>query len=201
MWSDWQPEVISADFAKLAEGELTLLRVFPLWPDFQPLHRLCGGEGNFHEYRFGEEPLPDDTIGQAGVAAGMLERFSLMADKAHRHGLQLIVGLVTGWMSGRLFTPPAFANVNVISDPEALRWQARFVKCFVEELRDHPAIIAWDLGNECNVMGRASAAESWLWTHTIATAIRAADPSRPVVSGMHSLPADPRKAWSMRDQG
>ncbi|MEX1117113.1 MAG: glycoside hydrolase family 2 TIM barrel-domain containing protein [Akkermansiaceae bacterium] len=201
MWSDWQPDVVAADFAKLAEGELTLLRVFPLWPDFQPLHRLDGGEGNFHEYRFGEDPLPDTAIGQAGVAAEMLERFRFMADEAHRHGLQLIVGLVTGWMSGRLFTPPAFANLNVISDPEALRWQARFVKCFVEELRDHPAIVAWDLGNECNVMGRASAAEAWLWTHTIATAIHAADPSRPVVSGMHSLPADPRKAWSMRDQG
>jgi len=201
MWSDWQPEVVAADFAKLAEGRLTLLRVFPLWPDFQPLHRLNGAEGNFHEYRFAEEPLPDTSAGQAGVDAMMLERFRLMADEAHRHGLQLIVGLVTGWMSGRMFAPPAFTSTNVITDPEAIRWQARFVKCFVEELRDHPAIVAWDLGNECNVMGRASASEAWLWTHTIATAIRAADPSRPVVSGMHSLPADPQKPWSMRDQG
>ncbi len=201
MWSDWQPEAIAADFAKLAEGKLTLLRVFPLWPDFQPLHRLCGAEGKFHEYRFGEEPLPDTTIGQAGVDAGMLDRFRLMADEAHQHGLQLIVGLITGWMSGRLFTPPAFANLNVITDAEALCWQARFVRCFVETLRDHPAIVAWDLGNECNVMGRASAAETWLWTHTISTAIHAADPTRPVVSGMHSLPADPYGTWAMRSQG
>lgn len=201
MWSNWQPDVIAADFAKLAEGNLTLLRVFPLWPDFQPLHRLCGAEGNFHEYRFGEEPLPDTAIGRAGVDAEMLDRFRLMADEAHRNGLQLIVGLVTGWMSGRMFAPPAFTSTNVITDPEAIRWQGRFVKCFVEALRDHPAIVAWDLGNECNVMGRASAAEAWLWTHTIATAIHAADPSRPVVSGMHSLPADPQKPWSMRDQG
>ena len=201
MWSDWQPDVIAADFARLAEGKLTLLRVFPLWPDFQPLHRLCGAEGNFHEYRFGEEPLPDTAAGRAGVDASMLDRFRLMADEAHRHGLQLIVGLVTGWMSGRMFTPPAFTSTNVITDPEAIRWQGRFVKCFVEALRDHPAIVAWDLGNECNVMGRANASEAWLWTHTIASAIHAADPSRPVVSGMHSLPADPQKPWSMRDQG
>lgn len=201
MWSDWQPAVIAADFARLAADRLTLLRVFPLWPDFQPLHRLCGAQGNFHEYRFGEEPLPDTAAGRAGVAEEMLERFRLMADEAHRHGLQLIVGLVTGWMSGRMFAPPAFTSTNLITDPETVRWQARFVKCFVEALRDHPAIVAWDLGNECNVMGSATAAEAWLWTHTIATAIHAADPSRPVVSGMHSLPSDPQQPWSMRDQG
>ncbi len=201
MWSDWQPEVVAADFAKLAEGKLTLLRVFPLWPDFQPLHRLSGAEGNFQEYRFGEEPLPDTPAGRAGVDAVMLDRFRLMADEARRHGIELIVGLVTGWMSGRMFTPPAFTSTNVITDSEAIRWQGRFVKCFVETLRDHPAIVAWDLGNECNVMGRASASEAWLWTHTIAAAIHAADPSRPVVSGMHALPADPQKPWSMRDQG
>ena len=84
MWSDWQPEIIAADFAKLAEGELTLLRVFPLWPDFQPLHRLNGGEGNFHEYRFGEDPLPDTAIGQAGVAAASVSRACKVASPSRR---------------------------------------------------------------------------------------------------------------------
>lgn len=201
MWSDWRPDVVAADLAQLAAGRLTLLRVFPLWPDFQPLHRLCAGEGKFMEYRHGEESLPDTPLGRAGLDVVMLERFRFFADEAHRHGLQLIVGLVTGWMSGRLFTPPAFANLNVITDPEALRWQGRFVRGFVETLRDHPAIVAWDLGNECNCMGRATAAESWLWTHTLASAIRASDSSRPVVSGMHGLDANPRQPWAARDQG
>jgi hypothetical protein len=201
MWSDWQPATIAEDFQQLKEAGLTLVRVFPLWPDFQPLHRLCINEGDFFEYRHGEDPLPDTPVGRAGMDARMLGRFRILADEAHRHGLQLIVGLVTGWMSGRLFTPPAFTNLNVITDPEVLRWQARFVRCFIETLRDHPAIVAWDLGNECNVMGRATPAQSWLWTHTLATAIRAADPTRPVVSGMHSLEASPRKSWAACDQG
>lgn len=200
MWSDWQPETIAADFRQLAESQLTLVRLFPLWPDFQPLHRLDSGEGIFREYRHGEKPLPDTPAGRAGMDEVMLKRFRTLADEAQRHGIQLIVGLVTGWMSGRLFTPPAFVNVNVLTDPEALRWQARFVRHFVETLRDHPAIVAWDLGNECNCMGRATAAEAWVWTHTLATAIRAADPTRPVVSGMHSLKANPREAWSAQDQ-
>lgn len=201
MWREWQPETIATDFAQLAQSRLTLVRVFPLWPDFQPLHRLCGSMGEFAEYRHGEEPLPDTPAGRAGMDETMLARFRTLADEAQRNGIQLIVGLITGWMSGRLFTPPAFTNLNVITDPEALRWQARFVRCFVETLRDHPAIVAWDLGNECNIMGRATAVESWLWTHTLATAIRAADPTRPVVSGMHSLEASPEAPWAIRDQG
>ncbi|MFA6287344.1 MAG: cellulase family glycosylhydrolase [Opitutaceae bacterium] len=199
-WSDWRPEIVSADFSQLADARLTLLRIFPLWPDFQPLQRLATGNGDLLEYRLGEEPLPDTPAGQAGVDAVMLERLRALADLAHARGLQLIVGLVTGWMSGRLFTPPAFANVNVITDPEAIKWQVRLVRCIVDSLRNHPAIVAWDLGNECNCMGRASAAEAWTWTHAIATAIRAADPSRPVISGMHSLQASAHKPWAIRDQ-
>ena len=108
-----------------------MLRVFPLWPDFQPIHLLRGGAGQPQEIRFGELPLPDDEIGQAGVSSEMLERFRYFADCAGKYGLKLIVGLITGWMSGRLFVPPALEGLNVLTDPTALQWQMRFVHCFV----------------------------------------------------------------------
>src|SRR5512137_1083359 len=107
MWSDWQPAVVDADLQQLAGAGLQVLRVFPLWPDFQPLTLLRGGAGAPVEYRFGEEPLPDDECGRAGVSQAALERFAAFADLAQARGLQLVVGLVTGWMSGRLFVPPA----------------------------------------------------------------------------------------------
>ena len=102
MWSDWQPDVVRRDLAQLAGAGLQVLRVFPLWPDFQPIHLLRAGAGEPYEVRFGERPLPDDEIGQAGVSAEMLTRFRFFADTAKAEGLQLIVGLITGWMSGRL---------------------------------------------------------------------------------------------------
>ena len=37
MWHDWDAAVVDADFAKLKSAGITMLRVFPLWPDFQPL--------------------------------------------------------------------------------------------------------------------------------------------------------------------
>lgn len=201
MWRDWRPEAVEEDFRFLRREGLRFLRVFPLWPDFQPITLLRGGNGAPIEVRHGESPLPDDGCTKCGLSEEMLERFIVMADLAECHGLDLVVGLVTGWMSGRLFVPPALEGVNVITSPLALMWQVRFVQGFVGRLQSHPAIKAWDLGNECNAMGQATREESWVWTHALTSAIRAADPTRPVISGMHSLSVDPAEPWAIRDQG
>jgi hypothetical protein len=202
MWRDWQPEVVEQDLQQLAAAGLQVLRVFPLWPDFQPLTLLRGGAGAPHEMRHGEMPLPMDEAGQAGVVEVMVERFQTLADCAQKNNLQLVVGLLTGWMSGRLFVPPALEGLNVLTDPLALQWETRFVRYFVRRFRAHPAIAAWDLGNECNCMAPAPSREAaWAWTSAITNAIRVEDASRPVVSGMHSLLPDRSAPWTMQDQG
>ncbi|MCS7061205.1 MAG: beta-mannanase [Anaerolineae bacterium] len=200
MWRDWQPEVVARDLERLAKVGLQVLRVFPLWPDFQPLTQLGTGFGPV-EFRHDEEALPDDDAGRAGVSAIALQRFRVLADLAAQHGLHLIVGLITGWMSGRLFTPPAFVGRNALTDPLVLMWQTRFVRYFVRCFRDHPAILAWDLGNECNCMGPATREQAWAWTSAITNAIRVEDSTRPIVSGMHSLSPAPTGTWRIQDQG
>ena len=188
MWRDWRPEVVEADFRLLAENGVEVARVFPLWPDFQPIQALTGGGQSFVEMRFGERPLPDTPAGRAGVDEVMVERFRELCRVAEANRIKLIVGLVTGWMSGRMHVPPAFERVNVITDPTAIRWQVRRVRYLVRELRGCPAIAAWDLGNECNCMAWSdSPSEAWCWSNAITSAVRVEDPDRPVVSGMHSL--------------
>ncbi len=185
MWSDWQPEVVTEDLRRLADHGLQALRVFPLWPNFQPIQLLRGGGGEPREVRLGEQPLPDDAEGQAGISPLMMERFQTFADLAEAAGLKLIVGLLTGWMSGRLYVPPALAGLNVLADPFALMWETRFVRAFVRRFKSHPAVLAWDLGNECNVMAPATAPAAYAWVSAVTNAIRVEDPTRPVVSGMH----------------
>ena len=198
MWRDWRPESVADDLRRLSEAGLQLLRVFPLWPDFQPIHLLRGGGGHPVEVRFGEDPLPDDDCGQAGMSQEMMARFGVFLDLAHEHGLVFNIGLLTGWMSGRLHVPPALEGRNVLTDPFALRWEVRFVRHFVRTFRDHPAVAAWDLGNECNCMGQANRDEAYAWTAQIVDAIRAEDTTHPVISGMHGL--SPEGAWSVFDQ-
>ncbi len=204
MWRDWRPDIIDADFEALATNGIELLRVFPLWSDFQPISLLRGHGGRPVEMRFGEATLPADPVGRAGVSAEMLGRFITLCELAEKHGLRLIVGLVTGWMSGRLFVPPALEGLNPITDPVSLAWQMRYVRTLVENLRSESCVVAWDLGNECNCMGPSPSREAaYLWTASIGNTIKAADSTRPVISGMHGLssPVDaPLSPWVIDDQ-
>lgn len=211
MWRDWRPEQVDQDLTRLAAHGARLLRVFPLWPDFQPLRRLYSQGGLPGEFRLGDAPLSSEN--RDGVDPQMIRHLRTLCDLAAKHDQRLIIGLVTGWMSGRLFMPPALEGRDPITDPTCLRWQMRLVRRLVTELRDHPAIECWDLGNECNCMGDAPDSHSaYLWTSSISQTIRVADPSRPIISGMHSLtseigrpPSSPPygtpNAWFIEDQG
>lgn len=202
MWSDWNPEIVEQDFQLLKSIGVRTLRCFPLWPVFQPISLLRSGKGRPMEYCFGECPLPSDEFGRAGVSREAMDRFSVLADLASKYELELIVGLITGWMSGRLFVPPAMEGRHLFSDPIAVMWETRFVRCFVRHLGSHPAIVAWDLGNECNCCSDAkSREEAWVWSSTIATTIRSEDSTRPVISGMHTLGAESHAIWNIEDQG
>ncbi len=199
MWSDWRPEVVEKDFKTLSEKGIKYLRVFPLWPDFQPISLLRGGGGSPVEFRWGERPLTDDAEGKSGVSREAILHFEELTKLADKYDIKLIVGLITGWMSGRLFVPPALEGKKVLSDPDAIMWEVRFVKYFVSRFRNSPSIIAWDLGNECNSMEAvASQATAWNWISTMANAIKSEDKSRLVVSGMHSLKTE--GIWTIEDQ-
>ena len=183
MWRNWNPGQVEKDLDLMAAHGMTVLRVFPLWPDFQPLVRDCQFAGSFVDYLQSDGPLKN----YAAVDDEMMSRFRFLCDAAEKRGVKLIVGLITGWMSGRMFVPPAFENVDVLTDQAAIMWESRFVRYFIEKMKDHPAIIAWDLGNECNCMGHADQFQMWNWFHAISLEIKNTDRTRPVVSGLHSV--------------
>lgn len=197
MWRDWRPEVVESDLDKIAAHGMTVMRVFPLWPDFQPLTADFGGGQSFVGYSQRGESLTNE----AGVDEAMMARFRFLCDAAEKRGIRLIVGLVTGWMSGRTFVPTAFERMRVLENPEAIKWEVRFVRHFVRAFRGHRAILAWDLGNECNCLGASSESALWAWMHQITSEIRLNDPTRPVVSGMHSYSTKANACTNMRQQG
>ena len=202
MWRNWNPSQVESDLDKLSENGMSVLRVFPLWPDFQPLTSQYGCAGKFRGWSQNGEPLKN----YAAVEDEMVERFRFLCRAAEKRGQGLVVGLITGWMSGRLFVPPALERKNPITDAESIMWQTRFVKYFVEKLRGEKSIVAWDLGNECNCLGDSDRAQFRNWMHSISSAIRLADPTRPVVSGMHGVKSvsDPdfaQERVNARDQG
>ena len=201
MWKNWQPDVVEKDLEALEGCGVKHMRVFPLWRDFQPLRKLYNCRGGFGEYVVGEndEYLDDNPDAMNPV---MLERFRTFTEMAKAHGMTLTVSIVTGWMSGRLFVPPALEGKNLITDPEALMWTEKYVRAIVRSFRDCDNIVMWDLGNECNCLGNApSRAAAYLWTATVRNAILSEDKTRPISSGMHALVSDPDGVWQLCDQG
>lgn len=187
MWSEWDETVIDNDLKLLSQKGNRVLRVFPLWSDFQPLSYLTGIR---HEMRRGELAPDDSEEGKAGVDPVMVRRFEIFCEIARKYGIRLIVSLLTGWMSGRMFFPPAFSTKNVILDPLCVKWELKFIRYFVRHFKDNEVILAWEPGNEVNCMSAPQDESFYIWLNNIVMTIKSEDSSRPVYAGMHGLTAE-----------
>ena len=185
MWRSWDEKSVREDLAVLAKNGVRYLRVFPNWRDFQPVWPLFDGRDFIREYRVHEDKLPENKY---YIDETMMQRFETFCDIAQEFGMKLIVGVLTGFMSGRTFIPPALYGRNLFTDPVAIRFELKFIEGFVGRIKNKKAVFAWNPGNECNNLsdtGDYNVAEAWLGI--ICNAIRVNDPSRQVISGMHGL--------------
>ncbi len=200
MWKYWDEDSVRKDLELVSQYGVSYMRVFPNWRDFQPIHLVQQCKGEFQQYRFADDKKIDNEF---GLDMEQIEHFRTFCRMAQANNIKLVVSIVTGWMSGRLFVPPALERLNHITDPESLMWQTRLARGLVRYLKDEPAIVAWDLGNECNCLGVSpSRNASYLWTATIRNAILSEDHTRMIMSGMHGLGtySGQNRMWFIQDQ-
>lgn len=142
MWERFDAGEIREDFARIAALGLDTVRFFLRWADFQP--------------------QPDT------VEPTMLARLEAFADLAAEAGLRTMPTLFCGHMSGVNWLPswsldpatPAGRFRTITERGESNRGigdfyrgallgaQLVFARAAGERLRAHPAVCAWDLGNE-----------------------------------------------------
>lgn len=200
MWNRWDEEAIVRDLDHLASGNIKVLRMFPLWSDFQPIEAYRNGGGNIRTISRDAVAPIDSPEALAGIDPVMVERMERFLDLCLERNIKLIVGLLTGWMSGRVYIPRALEGLNLYTNPTALKWETKYVKYLVERFKNHEAIVAWDLGNECNCFDNCPDSDTaYTWSALISNTIRSADNTRPVVSGMHGIA--PENIWNAMDQG
>lgn len=203
MWRFWDEKVVDEDLRRLKEAGVRTLRVFPNWRDFQPVIPRLGGKGSHIDYYMEGDIEPSNEF---YIDETKLNRFKCFCRMCEKYGLKLIVGILTGWMSGRLYIPSVLFDKNLFTDSLALWFEERFIRGFVSALKDEPAIIGWNPGNECNMLSEVpsrDAARTWL--AFVTNTIRAFDGTRPVISGMHSLAVETRwdngdTKWRLTDQ-
>ena len=185
MWAKWDAESIENDLKVLASNGVDTVRVFPTWSDFQPICAHYAGNNSFFEFRHGEEPLPDTDAGRAGVDEKMMERFEIFCDLCDKYKLKVVVSLLTGFMSGRMFVPQGLERLGLITNSTAVLWEVKFCKYFVKRMKHRDCIIAWEHGNECvNFESGITSDKFALWMHIIADAVKSQDNERPVIGGL-----------------
>ncbi len=178
-WRRFDPGEVREDFARIAGLGLDAVRFFLRWDDFQPRPGAL-------------EPL-------------MLERLETVVALAAEAGLRTMPTLFCGHMSGVNWLPPWSLDPGTphgrfrtiaggaespygIGDMYAgplLDAQLVFARAVGERLRAHPAVIAWDLGNEfSNLREPATPSAAAEWSRRLTAALR--DSSElPVTAGTH----------------
>lgn len=180
-WTMFDSAEVQTDLDRVAAAGLDSIRIFLTWEEFQP--------------------TPDT------VSAKMLERLVDVADLATETGLALMPTLFTGHMSGvnwipdwalepfeqqhrfRVVTDGSVSHRALRSwftDPEMIAAQALLARESANALEGHPALWAWDLGNEnsnCVIPPDRAAGRAWLEQMT--TAIREGDGAAAITIGLH----------------
>ena len=183
---DWWPRFdageVSRDFQLIGAVGIDSVRLFLRWEDFQPAPGRVDPE--------------------------MLRRLVVVADTAARAGVGIMPTLFTGHMSGVNWLPPSAlghgerdARFRIVSkgrvvegggprnwfnDPEVGAAQALLATEAATALAGHPALLAWDLGNEnSNVVRAPSRDRARRWLATMTSAIRGADAAARITIGLH----------------
>ncbi len=179
MWRSFDASEIAEDFAHIAALGLDTVRFFLRWFDFQP------------------EPKRMDRV--------MLSRLEHVMELASANRLRAMPTFFTGHMSGVNWLPswtldsatPSGRFRTMTEAGEApfgiadfytgalLDAQLYHVREVGAALRDHPAVVAWDLGNEfSNLREPASINDGREWSKRLTHAVERAS-GHPVTAGIH----------------
>jgi endo-1,4-beta-mannosidase len=126
-WLDFDLDSVRADLDSIAALGLDHVRVFPLWPYFQPDRAL--------------------------IRPRAVEQLVALADAAAERGLDVNVDGLQGHLSSFDFLPAwtrTWHRRNLFTDPEVIDGQAAYLRTLAAALADRPNFIGMTLGNEIN---------------------------------------------------
>ncbi|MFJ2866466.1 glycosyl hydrolase [Kitasatospora sp. NPDC087314] len=126
-WLDFDLDAVRADLDSVAALGLDHVRVFPLWPLFQPNRTL--------------------------IRPRAVDQLAALVDAAGERGLDVAVDGLQGHLSSFDFLPSwtqTWHRRNIFTDPEVIDGQAAYLRTLAETLRERPNFLGMTLGNEIN---------------------------------------------------
>jgi len=125
-WLDWDSHSIAEDLAAIAALGMDHIRIHCIWPIFQP----------------------NPTY----ISASALAHLEELLDLAQAVGLEVVVAVLDGWLSGFAFRPAWQKGRNMFTDEEMIAGEKRFFAALAERIGSHPGFLGFDLGNELGVL-------------------------------------------------
>ncbi|HEX4787276.1 MAG TPA: glycosyl hydrolase, partial [Actinospica sp.] len=126
-WLDFDIDAVRADLDAIAALGLDHVRVFPLWPVFQPNRSL--------------------------IRPRAVEQLAALVDAAGERGLDVNVDGLQGHLSSFDFRPSwisSWHRRNMFTDPEVVEAEAAYLRTLAAALADRPNFLGMTLGNETN---------------------------------------------------
>lgn len=181
-WHDFAPSEVARDFKLIAKHNLKVVRIFLQWENFQPY--ACS------------------------ISPQALANLKTTADLAYNIGIQLMPTFFCGHMSGVNWFPewllkhsfisqrfPIYSGGkllndtirNYYTDDEVIKAQMLQIREVCSALKNHPAIMAYDLGNEpsnCIIPPNRELARQWL--KKMSSCIKNYSDGVPITLGMHA---------------
>jgi endo-1,4-beta-mannosidase len=163
VWNDWDREMVVRDFQAMQAMGVDHVRVQLIWPWFQP----------------------NPTF----VSPGHLRRLKELMQIAADAGMDVLLCLLTGWLSGYRFLPPQVTGKDVFTNPNVATAERLFLRRVAETVADLPNLMGFDLGNEINCLNHdLPAAEGDLWADGILRVLRELPGNTWVVNGVDHSP-------------
>src|SRR4051812_18113961 len=198
-WADFDAGEVREEFAMIREIGLAHVRFFLLWESFQP--------------------TPER------VSASALRDLRTVCDIAGEVGLRLQPTFFTGHMSGPNWAPDWLLDPstqrgederqlvslgrhtgsphtihNVYTTPFVIEAADLLLRTVCGELKDHPAVWGYSLGNEPSLFSKPPTPQvGRAWVRDRVRTIHAADPDRFALIGLHSDEIDERFALRVDD--
>ncbi len=158
--TQWDPQDIEADFAKMHELGYTVTRFDVLWAWFEPR------AGDYNPEAF--------------------KQLDYLISLAHKYKIYLHPSLFIGGEVGEAFWDVAWRHGrNPHTDPDMLMWERNLAQEFGKRYGKETAILGWDLTDEPPfwIVPNTTDAAAINWTRMIADGIRKYDKMHPIVVG------------------
>ncbi|MER5255735.1 glycosyl hydrolase [Streptomyces sp. NPDC002855] len=126
-WLDFDIDAVRADLDAIAGLGLDHIRVFPIWPYFQPNRTL--------------------------IRPRAVEQLVALADAAAERGLDVNVDGLQGHLSSFDFLPAwtqTWHRRNIFTDPDVVEGEIAYLRTLAAALADRPNFIGMTIGNEVN---------------------------------------------------